>query len=127
MEDAKDFCWDAAWASHAVLLCRMEQGEVKGYIETDKLVRIRRANALRHVVTSPSEAQNYQKRSKTSRILTWSYFNHCTCMHQKSLDTKGIMYRHICSYCVQQTGKTYPHSEQNCRNKSNKKAVSKNE
>ena len=34
MEDAHDFSWDAARASHAVLLCRMEQGEVKNYTET---------------------------------------------------------------------------------------------
>ena len=37
MEDAHDFSWDAARASHAVLLCRMEQGEVKNYTETEKL------------------------------------------------------------------------------------------
>ena len=52
MEDANDFSWDAARASHAVLLCRMEQGEVKNYCDTDKLDRIRRANAQRHVTTS---------------------------------------------------------------------------
>ena len=64
MEDANDFSLDAARASHAILLCRMEQGEVKSYTETDKLDRIRRANALRHVATSLDEAQNSQKKSK---------------------------------------------------------------
>ena len=49
MDNAHDFSGDAAMASHAVLLCRMEQGEVKSYLETDKLDRIRRANAQRHV------------------------------------------------------------------------------
>ena len=68
MEDVNDFFWDAAWASHAVLLCMMEQGEVKGYSETDKLDRIRRANVQRHVVTSPNEAQNSHKRSKLIRF-----------------------------------------------------------
>ena len=29
MEDAHDFSWEAARASHTVLLCRMEQEEVK--------------------------------------------------------------------------------------------------
>ena len=56
MENANDFSWDTARANHAALLCRMEQGEVKGYSETDKLDRIRRANAQRHVTTSPGEA-----------------------------------------------------------------------
>ena len=50
MEDANDFSWDAA-TSNTVLLCRMEQGGVKGYSETDKLVRICRANAQIHVTT----------------------------------------------------------------------------
>ena len=33
-------------------------GVVKGYSETDKLDRIHRANAQRHVIPSPGEAQN---------------------------------------------------------------------
>ena len=44
-EDVQDFSWDAARASHAVLLCRMEQGEIKNYTDTEKIDRIRRANA----------------------------------------------------------------------------------
>ena len=35
-DDANNFSWDAAKASHAVLLCRMEQGEVKDYSQTEK-------------------------------------------------------------------------------------------
>ena len=31
LEDANDFSWDATKASHAVLLCRMEQGDVKKF------------------------------------------------------------------------------------------------
>ena len=123
MEDANDL----TRASHTVLLCRMEQGEVKDYGETDKLDRIRRANAQTHVTNSPNEAQNSQKKLKSTKVLTSSYFNQGTCVHQRSHDTKDIMYRHICNYCFQQNGKTYPHSEQNCRSRNTKKTVSKNE
>ena len=124
MEDANDFSWDAARASHAVLLCRMEQGEVQNYTETEKLDRIRRANAQRHVTNTSEEVSNFQKKAK-NKVLTCSYYNQGTCMHQKSHDTKGVNYRHICAYCFQQSGKTYPHSEQNCRNKTKK--LTKNE
>ena len=31
LEDANNFSWQAAKASHAVLLCRMEQGEVTSW------------------------------------------------------------------------------------------------
>ena len=119
MEDANDFSWDAAWASHAVLLCRMEQWKVKNYTETEKLDRIRRANAQRHLANNSEEVSYFQKKTK-NKVLTWSYYNQGTCMHQKSHDTKGVTYRHICAYCFQQFGKTYSHSEQNGRSKTKK-------
>ena len=43
LDDAQDFSWTAAKASHAVLLCHMEQGEVSGYDQVDRIDRIRRA------------------------------------------------------------------------------------
>ena len=46
MEDANDFSWQSAKASHAVLLCRMEEGKVEWH-ETHKLDKIRRAHAQR--------------------------------------------------------------------------------
>ena len=48
-DDAQDFSWEAAKASHTVLLCRMEQGEVEIYSQIEKIDRIRRANAQRHI------------------------------------------------------------------------------
>ena len=59
-DDANDFSWDAAKASHAILLCRMEQDEIKNYTELEKIDRIRRAHAQRHSHTS----QNYQNPKK---------------------------------------------------------------
>ena len=46
MEDPNDFSWQSAKASHAVLLCRMEEGKVEWH-ETHKLDRIRIAHAQR--------------------------------------------------------------------------------
>ena len=60
LDDANDFSWDAAKASHAVLLCRMEQGEIKDYTELHKIDRIRRAHAQRHSYSS----QNHQNVNK---------------------------------------------------------------
>ena len=36
LDDSNDFSWQAAKASHAVLLCRMEQGEIASFAETEK-------------------------------------------------------------------------------------------
>ena len=42
-DDANYFSWDAAKARHAILLCRMEQGEIKNYSEVEKIDRGRHA------------------------------------------------------------------------------------
>ena len=34
---------DVSWASHAVLLCSMEQGEITGWSDVEKIDRIRHA------------------------------------------------------------------------------------
>ena len=36
LDDSNDFSYQAAKASHAVLLCRMEQGEIASWAETEK-------------------------------------------------------------------------------------------
>ena len=46
MDDANDFSWQSAKASHAVLLCRMEEGKVE-WSETSKIDRIRHPHAQR--------------------------------------------------------------------------------
>ena len=51
MDDANDFSWGVAKASHVVLLCRMEQGEIQDHSQTEKIYIVRRANAQRHMPT----------------------------------------------------------------------------
>ena len=46
MDDAQDFGWNPAKASHAVLLCRMEEGKVT-WQDMAKIDRIRRSHAQR--------------------------------------------------------------------------------
>ena len=35
LDDTTDLSWPLAKTSHAVLLCRMEQGEIKSWLETE--------------------------------------------------------------------------------------------
>ena len=37
LDDAQHFSWSSAKASHAVLLCRMEQGKIGGWSEVEKI------------------------------------------------------------------------------------------
>ena len=54
LDDATDFSWASAKACHVVFLCRMEQGEVQSWSQTDKIDRIRRAHAQRHITGQSS-------------------------------------------------------------------------
>ena len=58
LEDATDFSWSSAKASHAVLLCCIEQGKISSWLETDMINRLRRAHAQRHVMTHTSSGRS---------------------------------------------------------------------
>ena len=59
MEDATDFSWQNAKASHAVLLCEMERGRVT-WGDMTRIDRIRRAHAQKHQVNSKQNWGNNQ-------------------------------------------------------------------
>ena len=61
LDDANDFLWTSAKASHAVLLCRMKHGEMKDYTQTELIDRVRRAYAQRHVMNSQESLKNASK------------------------------------------------------------------
>ena len=111
MDDANDFSWTWAKASHAVLLCRMEQGEIKDFSDIASIDRIRRANAQKHVSAgvSATHASINKKQSKVTRSMPCTYFNQGTCMQQKTHETRGVLYKHICAVCFANTGRTFSH------------------
>ena len=121
MDDANNFSWISAKASHAVLLCRMEQGEVRSYADFSAIDRIRRANAQKHVTpvqtVSPKNFSSHNKFGKTTKSMPCVYFNQGTCIQQKSHETRGVLYKHICASCFAAVGKTFPHAEIDCKNK----------
>ena len=66
LDDANDFSWSSAKASHTVMLCRIEQGEVTGWSDVKKIDRIRRAHAQRHI--SQQGTQNAKNQDKSQNI-----------------------------------------------------------
>ena len=64
MDDANGFSWDVEKASQDVLLCQMEQGEVRSYHEIDKTDRITRANVQRHTAQSQCSTQTLNNSRK---------------------------------------------------------------
>ena len=127
MDDASDFLWTSAKASRAVLLCRMEQGEIKDFSDTASIDRVRRANAQKHVPIGASANHSVanKRTAKVTRSMTCTYYNQGTCMQQKTHETRGVLYKHICAACFANTGRTFSHAETECKNKN--KQNSKNE
>ena len=126
LDDSNNFSWQAAKASHAVLLCDMEQGEVTSWSDTEKINRIRHANAQRHVVPTQASnnAQKFRKNQsaqKASKSMPYVHYKDNSCNLQKHHETKGIFYCHICSSCFAQDGKISAHSALDCETKNLKK------
>ena len=124
LEDAQDFSWEAAKASHAVLLCRMEQGEIASYSQVEKIDWIRRAYAERHIHPSNYSQSNNKNYQKSQKVMTCQYFNQGTCSHSKTHDNRGVRYNHVCSACFSH-GKMFSHAEVDCKNNLKKVPASK--
>ena len=58
------------------------------------------------------QGQTYQKSAKSMPCV---YFNDNSCRFTKHHETKGVFYRHICSYCFAQDGKVSTHSASDCK------------
>ena len=119
LDDATDFSWSSTKAGHAVILCRMEQGEIKSLLDTDKIKRVRRAHAQRHN-TAQNNFQRGQEKHSTAKTTTCIYYNKCVCSQKQTHESKGVLYKHVCASCWSKYGKAYPHPQTECR-KSTKK------
>ena len=82
IEDATDFSWSSAKASHAVLLCEMER-ESLDWENTDRIDRIRRAHAQKHV---SHQKTSWQKNENKQRPWFYKFYQNGTC--QLSTDHK---------------------------------------
>ena len=133
LDDANGFSWQSAKASHAVLLWRMEQGEIANWSETEKIDRVRCANAQRHTNGHQSSAPYQRSRkyhgqtqvqgqtqAKVTKTMPCVYYNDGSCSHQKHHETRGVYYKHICSTCFAHEGKSSAHSVVECRHKNSK-------
>ena len=83
MEDATDFCFESAKACHAVVLTTMEIGKLS-WQETEKLDRLRRTHAQKHLNIPKNNTQNFSKpessNSSNQKGIICKYFtdDHCT-------------------------------------------------
>ena len=118
MEDASDFSWDSAKAAHAILLTSMEADRLT-WSETDKIDRIRRAHAQRHIAgVQNSATRPVPKKVKNNGAkngVICRYFQEGSCKFTSHHRSAGQYYRHACENC------DGFHTTKNCPQKSNSK------
>ena len=110
MEDATDFDWVNAKASHGVMLCEMERGSLT-WFDSERIDRLRCAHAQRN---SAPNKQNWGRGSDSTRR-PWYYrqFQLGLCTHQKDHKVGGRVHKHLWSYCLPQ-GRFLSHPEKDC-------------
>ena len=121
LDDSNDFSWSAAKSSHAVLLCCMEQGEIANFSYTDQIDRVRRAHAQRHITGAQNFEKNFSKKSKATKSMPCQFFNAGSCLHAQTHETKGVLYKHVCSACLTKKEKNFPIRRRSARKISRQK------
>ena len=116
--DASGFLWAVAKASHAVLLFCMEQDEVSDLSQVEKIDPIRQANAQKHNHggQNASGTSNPVKKStaKNTKSMPCNFYNQDIFTHDKTHKTCGVVYRHLCSACFANDGRSFDHPESLC-------------
>ena len=121
MEDATYFSWQSAKAAHAVLLCEIERGSLQ-WEDMDRIDRIQRAHAQKHVVNR----NGWAKPSDHSSRKPWfcKGFQTGVCTHTRDHESNGKLQRHICAHCLM-GGRQLNHPEKDCNfKKTGKKRAS---
>ena len=113
MEDANDFGWQLAKASHAVLLCRMEDGKVD-WSETHKIDRIRRAHAQKGVTQNQGGHNPKSVKSESKPIMACRFYQRGLCHNQRDHETGGTFYKHVCATCFSM-GRENRHMSKDCK------------
>ena len=110
MQDAHDFSSASAKGSHAVLLCKMEEGKLQ-WSDTLKIDRIRRAHAQHF---TQQIIHKILRKKTDSKGMPCKFYQKGTCQHKMDHDSGSVFYKHICSVCAYQ-GKEYRHAAKDCR------------
>jgi hypothetical protein len=130
MMDAAEFSFEGARNCHGIVLQHLEQGRLT-WADTDKLVELRRTYAQRR----PTEPETVNKSASSGRgqpggqtPLSCLNYQDQGCSYSGDHQTsQGQYVKHACAHCLQVTGNTYRHPEQQCRRKQYGEVTSKND
>ena len=86
----------------------MKQGEIKSWLDTDKIERVCRVHAQSNN-TAQNNAQRGKKKHSSAKTTTCVYYNKGVSSQKQTHETKGVLYKHICASCWSKDGMAYPH------------------
>ena len=115
LDDATDFSWVSAKASHAVLLCRMEQGEIAGWQETENLTGLGEPMHKGMLLVKVALKERRTKVRVEAECFPVFILTKVPVCRSKLMRNKGVTYRHICSHCWNKEGKLFSHPQVECR------------
>ena len=78
--------------------------------DTDKIDRVRRSHAQRHVATHNATTRS-DKGQNGGKSTPCVYYNKNSSGQKAAHETKGVLYRHICSFCWSKDGKQFAHPQ----------------
>lgn len=124
MMDAAEYSFEGARNCHAIVLQQLEQGRVT-WDDTERLLELRRTYAQRQ----PSNDQSGKSsgRDNGRGPLFCLKYQDGRCSHTGEHQTTRGLVKHICAFCLRQTGSAYNHPEQQCKRKARTSGESKND
>ena len=130
MRDTGDYTWESVKNFHAVLLNQFEMKRIK-WTDVEAIQELRRTYAHR---STPSHTSKPSAKSDRSDTLAKSttvrgpvyclQFQSGECKSQGDHASSRGTVKHICSFCLKETGCMFAHAELDCRRKT---TLSKNE
>ena len=106
-QDACDYSWEAAKGAHSVLLHRMADGVVTW----DNLKEVHK---IRKRFAQTTGHQGHTDRSRNLNPVPCTQYNKGNCSQQGEHEFKGLLLKHCCQHCHQQTGRFERHSRKEC-------------
>ena len=110
MEEAADFAWASAKATHTVLLCEMERGTLD-WTQTHRTDRTRRAHAQKHAT---NYKQNWGNSEGQKKPWYCKLYQSGSCSHNRDHENGGKLYKHISAFCLTQ-GRQAVHPGKECK------------
>ena len=90
----------------------MEQGEIVGWSDTDKIYRVRSVHTKRHI---PQTSLNGTDEKNNAKVLPCVFLNIYSYIWKSTHETKGVLYKHVYAMHLSKDDKAFSNTQSDCR------------